>query len=175
MLDINRIEKQPREIEALLKRKGWEVDLTPIIEEVAQKRALLFKIEQVKAEVNRLSASVPQLKKAGQDVKPLFERVKQLNASIASDEKTLKELEAALNDKLSVLPNTPDPDLKAGGKEHNEVIDTFGDMPAFDFPIKDHVELATSLHLVDYARAAKISGAGTWMYTGSAPNSNGPC
>ncbi len=166
MLDINRIEKEPREIEALLKRKGWEVDLTPIIEEVAQKRALLFKIEQVKAEVNRLSASVPQLKKTGQDVKPLFEKVKQLNASIASDEKTLKELEAALNDKLSALPNTPDPDLKAGGKEHNEVIDMFGSMPTFDFPIKDHVELATSLHLVDYARAAKISGAGTWMYTG---------
>jgi seryl-tRNA synthetase len=64
------------------------------------------------------------------------------------------------------LPNTPDGDLLPGGKENNQVIEIIGTMPKFDFPIKDHVELATALHLVDYARAAKISGAGTWMYTG---------
>jgi len=166
MLDINRIEKEPRVIEQLLRRKGWDTDLTPLIAQIADKRALLFKIEQVKAEVNRLSSEVPKLKKDGQDVAPLFAKVKQLNASIVADETNLKALEIVINEQLHALPNIPDADLKEGGKENNEVIKTFGSKPTFDFKIKDHVELATSLKVIDYARAAKISGAGTWMYTG---------
>ena len=166
MLDIARIEKEPRQIEELLRRKGWDVNLTPLIEQIASKRALLFKIEQVKAEVNRLSGEVPKLKKAGEDVTVLFAKVKQLNASIVNDEAALKELDGIINEQLHALPNIPDPDLKEGGKENNEIVSTFGSVPTFDFKIKDHVELATSLKVVDYARAAKISGAGTWIYTG---------
>lgn len=166
MLDIARIEKEPRQIEELLRRKGWDVNLTPLIEQIASKRALLFKIEQVKAEVNRLSSEVPKLKKAGEDVTVLFAKVKQLNASIVNDEAALKELDGIINEQLHALPNIPDPDLKEGGKENNEIVSTFGSVPTFDFKIKDHVELATSLKVVDYARAAKISGAGTWIYTG---------
>ena len=165
MLDINRIEKNTDEVTELLARKGWEVDLKPIVAQIGEKRALIHKIEQVKAEVNRLSGQVPMLKKEGKDVAPLFATVKQLNASIVEDEKALKALEEKINETLFALPNTPDPDLQSGGKENNEVVEVFGAVPTFSFPIKDHVELATSLKLVDYARAAKISGAGTWIYT----------
>jgi len=55
--------------------------------------------------------------------------------------------------------------LLAGDKENNRVVTVNKDQPIFDFKIKDHVELATSLGLVDYERAAKISGKGTWIYT----------
>lgn len=166
MLDINRIEKEQAQVEELLHRKGWDIDLTPLIQDVATKRATLFKIEQVKAEVNRLSGLVPSMKKAGQDVQPLFAQVKQLNASIVDEEIKLKKLETKINETLFALPNLPDPDLKSGGKENNEVIEVYNQKPSFDFKIKDHVELATSLGLIDYGRAAKISGAGTWIYTG---------
>ncbi len=166
MLELNKLEKEPQLVKELLKRKGWDVDLDPIIQKLAHKRALLFKIENVKAEANRLSASVPELKKAGTDVMPIFAKVKQLNASNIEVEQELKVLESELNHILFSLPNLPDADLKAGGKENNEVIRVYGTKPTFDFPIKDHVELATSLKVVDYGRAAKISGAGTWIYTG---------
>ncbi|HAV19787.1 MAG TPA: serine--tRNA ligase [Firmicutes bacterium] len=166
MLDINYVEKHQEEVIRLLANKGWEVDLTELVNNVATKRALQFKIEQVKAEVNRLSASVPALKKQGQNVTPIFAQVKQLNASNVEAEQALKAIELKINETLFALPNLPDPDLKPGGKENNEVIEVFGTKPVFDFPIKDHVELATSLKLVDYARAAKMSGAGTWIYTG---------
>ena len=53
-----------------------------------------------------------------------------------------------------------------GGKENNQVIKVVGKKPEFDFPMKDHVELATSLGLIDYDRAAKIAGRGAWIYTG---------
>ncbi len=55
--------------------------------------------------------------------------------------------------------------MLAGDKENNRVVTVNKDQPIFDFKIKDHVELATSLGLVDYERAAKISGKGTWIYT----------
>ncbi|MFZ9704042.1 MAG: serine--tRNA ligase, partial [Bacilli bacterium] len=67
---------------------------------------------------------------------------------------------------LLELPNLPDEDLLAGGKENNEVIKVVGQAPVFTFPKKDHVELAESLGIIDYQRAAKISGAGTWIYRG---------
>jgi len=64
------------------------------------------------------------------------------------------------------LPNIPADDVVAGGKENNQVIKTFGKQPEFDFKAKDHIELATSLGLIDYERAAKMSGAGFWIYQG---------
>ncbi len=74
--------------------------------------------------------------------------------------------EKHLNELLSELPNIPAPDVAAGDKENNEVIYTYGKKPNFSFEPKDHVELATSLGLIDYERAVKMSGSGFWCYTG---------
>jgi seryl-tRNA synthetase len=165
MLDINLIIEKPLEVAASLKKKGWEVDFTNLLTQVAAKKALIQKIEKVKAEANLLSNSVPQVKKAGGDVLVLFSQVKALNASITQDETNLKKLEAEIDEFLSALPNIPDPDLLPGGKENNKVYKVVNKKPVFAFPFKDHVALCTNLGLVDYARAAKISGTGTWMYT----------
>ncbi|HAK05541.1 MAG TPA: hypothetical protein DCM23_02420, partial [Firmicutes bacterium] len=105
MLDINYVEKHQEEVIRLLANKGWEVDLTELVNNVATKRALQFKIEQVKAEVNRLSASVPALKKQGQNVTPIFAQVKQLNASNVEAEQALKAIELKINETLFALPN----------------------------------------------------------------------
>lgn len=77
----------------------------------------------------------------------------------------MQELETYVFDFLKVLPNLPDEDLLPGGKENNKPIYTYKEKPVFSFPIKDHVELEESLGLIDYERAAKISGRGTWIYT----------
>jgi seryl-tRNA synthetase len=60
----------------------------------------------------------------------------------------------------------PMPDVIPGGKESNRVIKTVGKAPKFDFTPLDHVELCTKLGLIDYERAARMSGAKTWVYTG---------
>ncbi|MDD4070718.1 MAG: serine--tRNA ligase, partial [Candidatus Izemoplasmatales bacterium] len=86
--------------------------------------------------------------------------------SVDKDEEELGKVEELINEFLLKLPNLPDEDILAGDKENNAVVTVNKDKPVFDFPIKDHVELATSLGLIDYERAAKISGRGTWIYTG---------
>lgn len=166
MLDLNLIREKTEYVQKALAKKGWNVDFTEVLAKSAKRKELLKRTEDVKAEANKLSSSVPQIKKEGGDIKAIFAQVRDLNASIVEDQKTLDELEKEIDNFLSVLPNIPDDDLLPGEKENNKVISVFKDKPVFDFQPKDHVELCESLGLVDYKRGAKISGAGTWIYTG---------
>ena len=165
MLDINRIRENPEGVKEALKKKLWDADFTELLEWDKRKKELIQFVEGNKAEMNRLSASVPQAKKNGEDVSKIFAKVKEIAAKNAESDKELKELEDKIFNFLAELPNIPDDDLLGGGKENNKPIRSFGKKPEFNFPMKDHVELATSLGLVDYDRAAKIAGRGAWIYT----------
>jgi seryl-tRNA synthetase len=165
MIDINLIKEKPDYVRQALQKKGWDFDPQPAIALAEQRKDLVKKIDELKTEKNKLSASVPAVKKAGGNIEEIFEKVKSLNTQIETLEQNAKQVEQQLEDILLDLPNLPDDDLVAGGKENNQVIRSFGQKPTFDFVPKDHVELATNLGLIDYARAAKMSGSGTWIYT----------
>ena len=165
MLDINRIRENPEAVKEALKKKLWDADFTELLAWDKRKKELIQFVEGNKAEMNKLSASVPQAKKNGEDVSKIFAKVKEIAAENAASEEELKGLEEKIFNFLSELPNIPDEDLLGGGKENNKPIRSFGKKPEFNFPLKDHVELATSLGLVDYDRAAKIAGRGAWIYT----------
>ena len=165
MIDINRIRENPEGVKEALKKKLWDADFTELLAWDKRKKELIQFVEGNKAEMNKLSASVPQAKKNGEDVSQIFAKVKQIAAQNAESDKELKELEEKIFNFLAELPNIPDDDLLGGGKENNKPIKVFGKKPEFNFPLKDHVELATSLGLVDYDRAAKIAGRGAWIYT----------
>ena len=165
MLDINLIRQNPEKVATSLKKKMWDVDFTELLKWDEERKALIQVVEGNKAEMNRLSASVPQAKKNGEDITKIFAKVKEIAKNNAENEGKLKELDEKIYNFLVVLPNIPDDDLLPGEKENNKVIRTFKEKPTFDFPIKDHVELATSLGLVDYERGVKIAGRGSWVYT----------
>lgn len=165
MIDINVIRENPEKVKEALKKKLWDTDFTELLEWDKEKRDLIQIVEGNKAEMNRLSATVPAAKKAGEDVSKIFAKVKEIAANNAENDQKLKELEEKIFNFLAELPNIPDDDLLGGGKENNKVIRTFGQKPEFAFKMKDHVELATSLGLVDYDRGAKIAGRGAWVYT----------
>lgn len=167
MLDIKLIIENPNKVKAALQKKMYEVDFGPLLALVEERKHLMVKVESSKAEQNRLSGSVAQLKKSGGDVAPIFACVKELAAENASSEARLKTIESEIFDIMAALPNIPDDDLLGGGKENNRVVYEYGKIPTFNFKVKDHVQLAESLGLVDYERAAKISGSGTWIYTGN--------
>lgn len=165
MIDINRIRENPEGVKEALKKKLWDADFTELLAWDKRKKELIQFVEGNKAEMNKLSASVPQAKKNGEDVSKIFAQVKAIAAKNAESDNELKELEEKIFNFLAELPNIPDDDLLGGGKENNKPIKVFGKKPEFDFPMKDHVELATSLGLIDYDRAAKIAGRGAWIYT----------
>ena len=165
MLDINLIREKPEYVKEALKKKLWDTDFTELLSWDKEKRELLKTVEDNKAEMNRLSASVPAAKKAGEDVSKIFVQVKEIAKKNAEFESKLAEISDKMDRFLEALPNIPDDDLVGGGKENNKVVHQYGKKPEFSFKMKDHVELATSLGLVDYDRGAKIAGRGAWVYT----------
>ena len=165
MIDINRIRENPEGVKAALAKKLWDTDFTELLNWDKEKKELIQVVEGNKAEMNRLSASVPQAKKNGEDVTKIFAKVKEIAKENADKDAHLKELQEKIDSFLAELPNIPDDDLVGGGKENNKVIRQVNKKPEFSFKMKDHVELAESLGLVDYERGAKIAGRGAWVYT----------
>ena len=165
MIDINLIREKPEYVKEALKKKLWDTDFDELLSWDKEKRELMQVVEANKAEMNKLSASVPANKKAGEDVSLIFKKVKEIAAKNSELEERLKELDTKIREFIVALPNIPDDDLVGGGKENNKVIHTYGEKPTFSFKAKDHVELAESLGLVDYDRGAKIAGRGAWVYT----------
>lgn len=165
MLDINLIRTNPQYVKESLKKKGWDVDFDEFLKLDTERKEILIAVETNKAEQNALSKSVPTVKKEGGNVNEIFAKVKELGAKNKENEQKLVELENKINEFLIALPNLPDDDLLAGGKENNKVIETFKEKPVFNFKTKDHVELAESLGLIDFTRGAKIAGSGSWVYT----------
>ena len=166
MIDWKLIEEKPDYVREALLKKGWDFDPEPVLAMFRRRRELLHSVEANKAEQNRLTAKVPAMKKAGEDPSPIFREVKRLAQENKDQEAELKEVEEGIQKAIEVLPNLPDPDLLAGGKENNAPIREWGEKPTFSFEPKDHVTLAENLGIIDYRRAAKISGSGTWIYVG---------
>lgn len=166
MLDINLIIEKPQYVHDALLKKGFDVDFSDLIKMQAKRKELIVKADELKTEKNKLSASVPVVKKQGGNIEEIFARVKELNKEIEVFDAELKQVEDDIFNFMAPLPNMPDDDLLPGEKENNKVIKEFGKKPEFAFKAKDHVELCESLGLIDYDRAAKVSGRGTWFYTG---------
>ena len=168
MIDIKLIRDNPDEVKARIKKR--EMDLDSIVDEIrtvdAAKREQLGKVEAMKAEQNAASKQIPQIKKAGGDASEIMAKMKELVAQIKEGDAKVAELEEKQKELLLSLPNLPDEDVAAGGKEQNEPVRYFGEKPAFDFEMKNHVELCEGLGMIDYQRGAKIAGAGSWLYRG---------
>jgi seryl-tRNA synthetase len=161
MLDIKLIREKRQEVEkALAKRVDVDaLDLDGVLALDDKRRELIAKVETLQAERNKNSKVKPTPEIIGQ--------MKQIGEDIKTLESDLRATEEELKQRLSELPNIPADDVLPGGKENNKVIKTFGEKQDFKFENKDHVELATSLELIDYDRAVKMSGSGFWCYKGA--------
>ena len=168
MIDLKYIKESPEEVIAryLIKGKDARAEIEKILELDGARRAIIAENEAMKAEQNRTNKLIPQYKKEGKDVAEIFARMKELSATTKANDEKLKAIEADLQVLMLGLPNLPDTDLKAGGKENNEPLRYYGEPRKFDFEPKNHVDLCTDLGLIDYERGTKLSGSGFWIYRG---------
>lgn len=168
MIDIQLIRSNPELIREGAKKRGFDAD--KIVEEIlaidSERRAVTGKVEAMRAEQNAASREIPAIRKNGGDASELMAKMKTLAGQIKEQGAQLEETERRQQELLASLPNMPDPDVVAGGKENNAPLHYFGEQPKFGFEPKNHVDLCESLHLIDYQRGAKLSGAGSWVYTG---------
>jgi seryl-tRNA synthetase len=133
-----------------------------------ERRTAITEAETLKAQRNALSAEFGRLKREGLDVAEvgaktfaLKEKTDRLEAAAAAADLRLREL-------LEAIPNLPHDSVPAGTSEHDNVcVKTWGEPTSFDFPAKPHWELGEALGILDFERAAKISGARFVVHFGS--------
>ena len=167
MLDIKRIRNNPEEINELLKRRDPNLSIDRVIELDEKRREILKKVEEMKANQNKVSKDIPKLKKAGEDVTATLTEMKKLSAEIKELDVKVKEVDSEIRNELLYIPNTPNPDVIVGfTEEENKEIRKWGEPRSFDFKIKAHWDIGTDLEILDFERATKITGARFSMFKG---------
>ena len=166
MIDINAIRNDPDKIRAALLKRMKEVDFGELLAWDEERRALIGENDTLKAKRNETSGVIPAMKKNGEDVTGLLAEMKEVSSALKEKDAALEEISGKIKTFLDELPNLPDDDVPAGGKENNEILSTWGDKPGFSFKPASHIDLVTSLGLIDYDRGVKIGGNGFWLYKG---------
>lgn len=168
MLDIKRIRNNPEEVEKLLKRRGHELCLDRILELDKQRREKLTETENMKAEQRRVSVRVPMLRKQGLDVTEILLEMKELSEKIKLLDTEIKEIDTEIEKELMNIPNIPNPDIAVGESEaDNREIRRWGEPEKFDYETKAHWDLGTSLGIIDFERASKITGPRFPLFKGT--------
>ena len=168
MLDIKRIREDYEGVKAAVERRcKGDFGIENVVKFDERRREILLEVEQMKNKQNTVSKEIPKLKKAGEDTTAIMAEMKELSAKIKEMDAELAEVEAALQSALLNVPNTPNPEVQIGEDDSDNVeIRKFMEPTQFDFEPKAHWDLGTDLDILDWERAAKISGARFTVYKG---------
>lgn len=160
MLDIRRIRQNPQELIGALKARNSSIDVTELLSIDEKRREALTETEVLKAKRNEESKRVAIVKREGGDASAIMQEMREVGERIAALDKQVSEYDALLNDILMRLPNFPDPSVPLG-KDDSENVEQrrWGEPRQFDFEPKAHWDIGTSLNILDFETAAKVSGA----------------
>ena len=163
MLDIKLIRENPEFVRSnLMKRANPEnlKMLDELLETDRKWRENLTKLNDQRHQKKLVTMEVAALKKAGKDAKDKLEKAKTIDKEIAETEKEVSTEEEKERDLLMRLPNMLHDSVPVGqGEENNTQIRTWGTIPTFTFPVKNHIDLALNLDIVDIERAGKVAGS----------------
>ncbi len=152
MLDIKFIRENAELVKTNTKNRLVDVDVDALLGIDKERRATEAKIDELRAERNKVSKAKPT-----QDI---ILQMKAVGEEIAGLEKALAELEAKQRELLLRIPNLSHPKVVVSSNENdNPVVSIFKQPTSFSFEPKDHVELAAKLDLIDFDRATKVTGA----------------
>ena len=162
MLDIRFIREQPDVVQAGARKKHIDVDVRELLEVDEQRRRLLGRVEELKAQRNRMSKEIAALE--GEPRQAAIAAMKEVAAESRGLEGSLRDAQAAYEGLMLRVPNVPADEVPEGETDaDNVVVKTWGELPQFDFTPLDHVELGERLDIIDIPRAVKLAGARTYL------------
>ncbi|NNG26262.1 MAG: serine--tRNA ligase [Ignavibacteriaceae bacterium] len=170
MLDIKYIRENPGKVKKAIANKNENDCVDELLRLDEQRRMIITTVEEFKAERNRVSAKIPQMKKAGEDTSEVLTKMKMVSDKITEMDSKLRDMDAKLNNLLMFIPNLPHESVPVGKNESdNKIIREW--LPGeFSFETDkkflDHIELGKKLNILDFERGAKISGSGFPVYIG---------
>jgi seryl-tRNA synthetase len=158
MLDIRLIRQHPDLVKAGHRKKGVDAPVDEVLRLDSERRRILQRLEELKAERNRASEVVAQKKKRGEAADDLIATTRTLGKEIAALEQELRPVEDTLQARMLELPNIPHDSVPEGrGEEDNPVVATWG-TPRAD-AVLPHWDLGETLDIIDFDRARKLSGS----------------
>ncbi|MFQ5547232.1 MAG: serine--tRNA ligase [Woeseia sp.] len=160
MIDPKLLRQSARDVAANLARRGHEFDADAYLALEEQRKSLQVDTEALRNERNTSAKAIGKAKAKGEDAEPLLAAVKDLGDRLDGTEARLIEVQNALRTIELGLPNLIHDDVPAGNDESdNDEIRRWGDIPAFEFEPRDHVDLGSSLGLLDFESASRVSGS----------------
>lgn len=160
MLDIKLLRDNLELVKERIAARGTKIDWEEFTGVDRERRDLLARLERLKERKNKLSGEIGRLKKSGGDAGALMREVEETARAIEDGERPLPEIERRFENFLLRVPNLPHASVPRGaGSEDNREVRRWGDIPAFGFQPKNHWEIGEELGILDFTRAAKISGS----------------
>ena len=168
MLDIKLFRNDPDFVKEKVAKRGMEDTVVDeVLELDEQRRQLISKAEEMKAERNKVSGEIAQKKRNKEDADDAIAAMRKLGDEIKVLDDTLNQVDVDLNDKLSRIPNIIQDDVPEGATDEDNVeVKRWGTPRTFDFEEKAHWDLVEELKMVNFERAAKVSGARFVFLTG---------
>ena len=160
MLDIQLLRNNLDAVAARLATRGYTLDTAAFLALESERKDLQTRTQDLQASRNSLSKQIGQLKAKGEDAAGVMAEVAALKADLEACEARLTELLKEFEAFVAIIPNLPQEGVPVGQDESGNVeIHRWGTPRSFDFPVRDHVDLGENLGQLDFAAAAKISGA----------------
>jgi len=168
MLDLKFVRSNLKNIKEMIQNRGYDLDLSPFESLDEERRERLSVLESLRHRRNSVSDDIAAMKKDGEDASNVIAEMKMVSAEIKEREKELPQFVEKLEQLLQLIPNMPDPSVPVGRDEKdNPVIRTWGEIQNFDFDPLPHWEIGETLGILDFACAAKLSGARFALYRGA--------
>jgi len=168
MFDIKWIRDNPEAFDAAMARRGLEPQAAALIALDAKRRDALTRAQEIQAERNKLAKEIGAAKGKGGDAGALLAKVADSKDAEAAATKAAEAATTALDSALAGLPNLPAADVPDGKDDSaNREVRAVGEKPKFDFKPKQHFELGEALGMMDFAAAARMSGARFVILTGA--------
>ena len=160
MLDPKLIKEKPEIIRDMLKSRAVEFDLDALIESDQKRREFIIKTDELRKKKNQVATRISEKKKGGEDISSILAEMKNISNELTKLESEQENIENKYLKLASTIPNLIHESVPIGADDSaNKEIKKWGDIPKFDFKIKDHIDISEDLDLVDLERAAKVAGA----------------
>lgn len=167
MLDIKRIRENYECVKNALEKRGKKYNLDAFLPLDEKRRSLLHQVEELKNKQNLTSKQVPILKKEGKDTTELMSEMKNLAEKIKVLDNDIRNVDEEIKNLLYSIPNTPNEKVPNGVDDtENEEMRRWGEPTKFDFDPKPHWDLGEQHDILDFGRAAKITGSRFTVYKG---------
>jgi len=167
MLDLTYLRNNLEDVERRLDRRGGTAGLERFREMDRARRAAVTEVERLKAERNAGSEAVGRLRREGRDTAGQQARLRELGEQIKLLEEKSKEHDAALDEILRTIPNVPHESVPVGaGADDNVEVRRWGTPREMSFTPRPHWDIGPALGILDFDRAAKITGARFAVYWG---------